>query len=338
MTRTTRRRARTGGALAVALLLPLLAACGQGSGGPGSGGQGSGGQGSGGQGSGGAPAGSSATASSEPPASSVDGTATTPAPHGVLTGVPVYWLGTPSGSDRPWLYREFRDVPDVGGVGDVGGDDPAAARAASAVAAMTRDAPLDPDHTTPWAPASRVAVTRDGDALAVDLSADALAGTGVGSQVAALAVQQLVHTATAAAQTTGPVTVTVDGAAADAWGAVRLGEPVQRAAPADVQAPVWVVEPQQGTHLVPGVVGITGVGTAFEGTLLWEVTGPAGEVFGEGSTTAGANGAFGEFSVGLADLPSGGPYAVSVWAPDESGGESGLGPRPFVDTEEFWID
>jgi len=316
MTRTTRRRARTGGALVVALLLPLLAACGEGSGGV-------------------APASSPASASSEPPSGAADGTATTAAPDGVLTGVPVYWLGTPSGSVRPWLYREFRDVPDVS---DVAGDDPAAARAASAVAAMTRDAPLDPDHTTPWTPASRVAVTRDGDALAVDLSADALAGTGVGSEVAALAVQQLVHTATAAAQTTGPVTITVDGAAADAWGAVRLGEPAQRAAPADVQAPVWIVEPQQGTHLVPGVVGITGVGTAFEGTLLWEVTGPGGEGFGEGFTTAGANGVFGEFSVGLADLPSGGPYTVSVWAPDESGGESGLGPRPSVDTEEFWID
>ena len=52
-------------------------------------------------------------------------------------------------------------------------------------------------------------VTRQGDALTVDLSADAISGTGVGSEVAERAVQQLVYTATAAAQVAGTPARTV---------------------------------------------------------------------------------------------------------------------------------
>jgi len=246
----------------------------------------------------------------------------TAAPTGELEGVPVYWLG--QSATRFWLYREFRDVPDDGG------------RVASAVAAMTREQPLDPDYTSPWTPASRVQVVQDGDALTVDLSEDAF-GEGVGSEVAALAVQQLVWTATAAAQTAGPVTITVDGGAYDAWGVMRLGEPVARAAIGDVQAPTWVLSPGEGATVPAGSVEVTGTGTAFEGNFLWEVRDVGtDEVVADGFTTGGSMGEFGEFAFTV-EL-SAGEYVLEVYQPDESGGESAEGPRMYPDTKRFIVE
>ncbi|GAB2677307.1 Gmad2 immunoglobulin-like domain-containing protein [Thalassiella azotivora] len=266
---------------------------------------------------------STATASPGPSEPSGDGTAE---PTGTLSGVPVYWVG--QSRTRPWLYREFRDVPDVGGP------------VASAVAAMTRQEPLDPDYSTPWQPASRVEVTQSGDALTVDLSADAFSGTDVGSEVAALAVQQLVHTATAAAEVAGTpastVTITVDGEPADAWGVVRVGEPESRAPQVDVQAPTWIVTPQHGATVPAGAVEVVVYGTAFEGNFLWEVRDGAGTVVADGFLTAGSMGTYdeGTFTVDLTP----GTYTVEVYQPDESGGESPEGPRMFPDTKEITVE
>jgi len=95
---------------------------------------------------------------------------------------------------------------------------------------MTSLKPLDPDYMTPWRPASRVTVSQKGDAITVDLSSDAFSNTQVGSELADRAVQQLIYTATAAALKAGTpattVKITVDGAAIDVWGVVRLGDAV----------------------------------------------------------------------------------------------------------------
>jgi Immunoglobulin-like domain of bacterial spore germination/Sporulation and spore germination len=258
------------------------------------------------------------------PTGSPTGTTTAPAPE-PLSGIPVYWVG--QSKTRPWLYREFRDVPDAGGA------------VASAVAAMTREAPLDPDYSTPWKPASRVEVTQSGEALTVDLSADAFSGTQVGSELAALAVQQLVYTATAAAQVAGTpastVTITVDGQPYDAWGVVRVGQPTQRAQLSDVQAPTWVLSPSEGATVPAGAVAFTGYGTAFEATFLWEVRTASGHVVADGNTMGGSMGTYGDFSF-TADLAPG-DYTVEVYQPDESGGESDEGPRMFPDTKGFTV-
>lgn len=243
-----------------------------------------------------------------------------PGAGGTISSVPVYWVGATATTFK--LYREFREVPDVGG------------RVASAVAAMTRLDPLDPDYTSPWSPASSVEASVDGDAVAVDLSADAFA-EGVGSELAALAVQQLVYTATAAAQVPGPVTVTVDGEPYDAWGAVALGEPVQRAPMLDVQATTWLLSPQQGSTVAAGPVLFRGYGTAFEGTVEWEVRAVDGEVVAEGFATGGSMGVFGEFAFTAVLAP--GSYTVEVWQPDVSGGESPEGPRMFPDSKDFTV-
>ena len=243
---------------------------------------------------------------------------------GQLSGIPVYWVAESRKAFR--LYREFRTVPDAGGP------------IASAVAAMTRMAPLDPDYQTPWRPASTVSVTQSGQALTVDLSADAIANTQVGSELAGTAVQQLVYTATAAASVAGTpattVTITIDGQPADAWGVVRLGEPTPRAPMAEVQAHAWVTSPQEGDLVSAGPITFTGFGTSFEANFPWKVTSTAGAVVAEGSAMGGTgSGGFGELTF-IATLQPG-TYVVEVRTDDPSGGAEG--PGAAVDTKTFTV-
>jgi hypothetical protein len=261
---------------------------------------------------------SSTSGASTPPTSSLTSTA------GQLSGVPVYWIGESRKSFA--LFREFRTVPDAGGP------------VASAVAAMTRMAPLDPDYQTPWKPATRVTATQTGASIAVDLSADAISNTQVGSELAARAVQQLVYTATAAAYASGTpattVTITIDGKAADAWGVVRLGQPTQRADMASVQAHAWVTSPQEGETLKAGKVTFTGFGTSFEANFPWKVTHAAGSVVASGATMGGTGtGGFGEVTFSATLTP--GTYTVELATDDPSGGAEGSGAA--VDTKRFIV-
>lgn len=261
---------------------------------------------------------------STPPQSVPPATTGAPQPPRSLDGVPVYWIGETGGAPR--LFREFRTVPDTGGPID------------SAVTAMTAMQPLDPDYLTPWRPASRVEVTRQGDALTVDLSADALSDTNVGSELAARAVQQLVYTATAAAQVAGTpagtVRILVDGEPADAWGVVRLGEPTTRAPQAEVQSHIWVLEPTEGQQLAPGDVRFAGYGTSFEANFLWEITTRDGTVVARGNAMGGTGtGGFGEFDFQRA-LPAG-AYVITMSTDDPSGGAEGGGAQ--VDTKSFTV-
>jgi len=241
-----------------------------------------------------------------------------------LTGIPLYWVAESRRSFS--LYREFRAVPDTGGL------------VASAVSAMTSLKPLDPDYMTPWRPASRVSVSQSGTAITVDLSRDAFANTQVGSELASRALQQLVYTATAAAAKAGTpassVTITVDGAAFDAWGVIRLGEPMKRAPLADVQAHTWVTSPQEGDDLAAGRVMFRGFGTAFEATFGWEVRKDSGAVVAKGMAMGGTgDGTYGDFSF---TVPlTAGIYTVKVSGSDATGGAEG--PGPAVDDKSFTV-
>lgn len=243
---------------------------------------------------------------------------------GTLRNIPVYWI-TNAGK-TPALVREFRDVPDAGGP------------VASAVAAMTRLTPVDPDYSTPWRPATHVSVSQTGDAITVDLSRDALANTQVGSELAARAVQQLVYTATAAAATTGTpattVRITVDGAPSDAWGAVRLGDPTPRASMLEVQSRAWVTSPVEGATLPAGNVQFEGYGTSFEANFLWKITSSSGAVVAHGAAMGGTgDGRFGAFTFSAQLTP--GSYTVVVSEDDPSDGESTRGPD--TDSKTFTV-
>ncbi len=207
-------------------------------------------------------------------------------------------------------------------------------------------APADPDYSTPWRPAP-VRVVVGPDVVTVDLGRQAFRGTAVGSEVAQVAVQQLVHTVTAAVtwggQTGAPaptrVRVLVEGKAGyDAWGAVRLGEPMTRD-PSAV-APNWILDPAEGRRLAAGTIRVSGVGTAFEGTLAWEVAAGKGtpaprKVVASGVTQAGSGPKPEPFAFSVVLPP--GTYTVTVFAPDMSDGESAEGPRQFPDSKTIVV-
>lgn len=269
-------------------------------------------------GSAGQPASSPTTSTS--PARTTTATSTS----AMLADIPVYWIAESRRSFA--LYREFREVPDTGGP------------VASAVSAMLTLKPLDPDYMTPWRPASRVAVSQKGDAITVDLSSDAFANTQVGSELADRALQQLVYTATAAAQKAATpassVKITVDGAASDVWGVIRLGEAMRRAPVSAVQAHTWVTSPQEGEDLPAGTVTFKGFGTAFEANFVWEVRDESGAVVAKGFTMGGTgDGKFGELTFTAKLTP--GTYSVKVSGSDGSGGVEG--PGPAVDDKTFTV-
>lgn len=237
---------------------------------------------------------------------------------GELSGVPVYYVGDSGGSFR--LFREFRTVADLG--------DPVE----SAVMAMMSVPPMDPDYSTPWVAPDELEVERAGSSITVDVSADAFSGS-VGSELSALALQQLVYTATAASTLDGPaattVTILMDGAASDAWGHVRVGDPLTRAPQAAVLSHVWILSPAEGDELSAEKVTVSGYGASFEANFVWRVEGPSGPL--EGFTLSDNGMGFGEFAFSV-DLEPG-TYTVTV----ESTSGLGEGFVPHTDSKTFTV-
>lgn len=268
---------------------------------------------------------SATTPPTTPPITPVTTPATTPpATPTTLTGLPIYFVGHSAGSLK--LFREFRTARKIDGP------------ISSAVSAMTRLRPLDPDYVNPWRPASRVWVGQRGSTLTVDISADAFANTNVGSELAARAVQQLVYTATAAAHVAGhdatSVIITVAGKPADAWGVIRLGVPMERAPMVEVQAHAWITDPQEGDVVRSSTVTFTGYGTSFEGTFVWRIMRADGGRVAEGSVMGGTGaGGFGDLRWAVRLAP--GAYIVRLATDDPSGGAAPGGAA--VDTKSFTV-
>ncbi len=123
------------------------------------------------------------------------------------------------------------------------------------------------------------------------------------------------------------------GSAGDAWGAVRLGSPVARAAQVEVLSHAWVISPAQGATVPAGRVTFGGYGTSFEANFLWTVSDSAGRVVSRGSATGGTGtGGFGEVSFAATLTP--GAYTVELRTDDPSDGE---GRGPMRDTKSFTV-
>ncbi|PPK94140.1 sporulation and spore germination protein [Kineococcus xinjiangensis] len=232
--------------------------------------------------------------------------------------VPVYWLGGGDHPTGPKLYREY--LPTSGTA-----DGPT-----QALRLMLAGQPKDPDYTSPWQPDPQASVEVGADVITVTVSREAVSGPGVGSATAAMAVQQLVHTVTAAAGEELPVRIIVgDHEGAELWGAVKLPDTVSRAPKEEVHAPVWITSLSDGALVEPGVLQVEGLGTGFEANLNYVLTDHEGEEVARGYTTAGANGEIGPFAFEL-ELTTG-VYTLSVFDPGEA--SEGEGHPPFPDTK-----
>ncbi|WP_380157267.1 Gmad2 immunoglobulin-like domain-containing protein [Kineococcus sp. R86509] len=251
---------------------------------------------------------SAATSLTSAPATSTAGGTGGTLPTGA-TSVPVYWLG----GQPAKLYREY--VKAGSGAND----------ATNALRAMLSGSPTDPDYSSPWSKDATATVSESGGKLVVDVAASAASGS---TGDATLALQQLVYTVTAAAGDDQPIELRVGGKAGQSVFGTSVPASLSRAPQADVQAPAWItsVSPSAGS------VTVKGVGTGFEGTLLYTLTNAAGAEVARDSVQAGANGTFAEFSF-TAAVPAG-TYTLSVFAPDESDGE---GAGPVGDTKTVTI-
>ena len=177
---------------------------------------------------------------------------------------PVYWVGR--SNDDFFLYREFRDVPAQ--------ENPVT----SALRAMMSEEPMDPDFFTPWQNPKELATSISGkNVITVDVSADAF-NSNLDADTADRAIQQLVYTATAAGASAGlidanqqlQVVVLVDGHTGYlGFDHVRLGAPMSRGS--GMVAPVWVIDPQEGTEFPEGIVKINGRSTSPGNKLRWRI-------------------------------------------------------------------
>jgi spore germination protein GerM len=269
------------------------------------------------------------TANSTAAATGSPGAASTSAPRETTQSsnkAPVYWIGRSNGS--VYLYREFRDVPEQ--------ENPVT----RALRAMMSEKPLDPDYFTPWQSPTELATSISGkNVITVDVSADAF-NSNLDADMAVRAIQQLIFTATAAAASSGlidsgqqiQVRVLVDSHTDYvAFNHVRLGAPMSRAA--GMVAPVWIIDPQEGTEVPTGSVKITGRSTVPGGKLRWQILRSAGNAdksaYLTGETTAGADSAqSGLFTLSLSLPP--GTYELRVWQADGSSGQ-----ELNVDTRKF---
>jgi hypothetical protein len=212
-----------------------------------------------------------------------------PAPPATMRAT-VYWLGGTAA--RPVLYRETRIVARSTAV------------VRSAVEAMLRLTPLDPDYRSSWPRATTVnGVSVAGAVATVDLSGNARNVTATAATEQA-SLQQLVHTVNAAAPSITSVRLRFDGfPKANLWGHVPTTGPVARGAQEDTLAPVWVTGPAAGAD-VGRTFAVTGVATVFEATVTWAVTRP-------GATTPLAHG----FVTASRGAPDRGDFTVNVTLP-----------------------
>ncbi len=85
--------------------------------------------------------------------------------------------------------------------------------------------------------------------------------------------------------------------------------------------PNSLLTPGDGATVAGPTVTVSGDGTAFEGTLVYEVDDASGDVVDQGYTQAGANGEVGPYEFELTLDP--GTYTVRVWEPAMGEEESG---------------
>jgi Immunoglobulin-like domain of bacterial spore germination/Sporulation and spore germination len=219
--------------------------------------------------------------------------------------VPVYFVGeTPHG---PKLYRDDQQVP-------------SADAAMTAVHAALAGYSTDPDYTSPWPSTAQVdKVSADGSGITIALQSggNSLADrpSGMSSDEATLAVQQLVYTAQDALSSKAPVSFTVDGQPASKLLGVDVSGGVDRAPDTSTEALVWVLSPAEGAK-VHSPFNVSGLANAFEANVVWELK-QNGQVVKQGHTMAHEAFLMSPYSFHV-DAPPG-DYTLVVHDSDASG-------------------
>lgn len=218
------------------------------------------------------------------------------------------------------LARETRDVP---------GDDALVA----AVEAMIAGAD-DPDYTTAWDPGTQVlGVTEEAGLITVDLSEDARTAN-IGSEGAALMIQQLVWTVTDTADDDGAgVELTIEGEpAGELWGVVSWDGPVVREEAVDVRVLVQIDDPAEGAT-VTSPVTVSGEAAVFEANLPWAVLDSSGAEVQTGSTMTAEGQTFAPYSFEVELEP--GTWTIVITEDDPSDGEGGV---PMTDSRTITVE
>ncbi|WP_372699226.1 GerMN domain-containing protein [Arthrobacter sp. JSM 101049] len=240
---------------------------------------------------------------------------------------PIYWLG--ERDSTVYLYREYVEAEDQG--------DPVT----TAIKYLTEQQPEDPDYFNVWSKPSRIGTSISADnVITLDISADAFS-RDLDEGLAQRAIQQLVYTATAAASAAGllsqnppaSVDLLVDGHSGyNAFGHVKLTGPIQR--DASLRAPIWIIDPQQGTVHSAGKVRLHGISGAFPGGTHWvlkrQEDGKGTRVAGGSLALGGGSLADNEFEV--TPVLEAGTYTLAVW-----GQAADDGKRLSQDTKKFTV-
>lgn len=267
---------------------------------------------------------SEATSAGDPSTSATSspgaGSGATEAPE--AGAVPVYYVGDTPQGDR--LFREFNSVA---------GADPLVA----AAGLVTSGDPVDPDYRTLWPGGRFASVTRESDAIVVELPDDGwLAAGDLDAEQARLAVQQLVYSLQGAAGERLPVRPVLDGEPAPTLLGVDAGSGLTATPELDVLAMVNVTEPAEGAVVSSGTLLAHGRASSFEANVPWEIQDATGQVVLRGFATA--EGWMDklhpwETTIKVGSLPAG-DYTFVARTDDPSDGE-GFGPTE--DTKRFTV-
>lgn len=259
---------------------------------------------------------------STPPSTSLPPSGTADPEPAEPTSLPVYFaVETTPG--QPRLVREWHQVETAEPIAD-------------ALREMVSE-PLDPDYGTLWDSSTEVlsAEVRE-DVIVVELDAAGLSTESPDAD--AMAIQQLVYTATAAASAAEegegalPVQILENDETITTLGSVDVSGTQSRSDDLEVRHLVRVDEPLEGST-VSNPVSVSGEAAVFEASLEWDVRDSAGEVIESDLAATEVGQEFSAFSFELPDLDPG-TYDLEVRATDPSGGE---GEPPPLDTKTFTV-
>jgi hypothetical protein len=193
------------------------------------------------------------TAPSTSATSAPSGASTTSSATGQLT-VPVYYVVDVPGVG-PRLYREFHRVPAMHD------------RVTAALTEMLAGTARDPDYRSLWPASTRVLSAKRAGAGVVQVDVSGFVSLGAAFESAA--VQQLVHTVSAADPSYTQVLLLVRGTTPPS-GHADWSAPVKRSAALETLGNVWILAPAQDST-VSSPVTVRVYGTGWEGNIPLKV-------------------------------------------------------------------